>query len=79
MLSVYFLSTFSFPRSETDGGGGFIMDQNIVAAECNSACTGVVVRAVRTRRASITELIAQGFLSLPYRCALVSALFSASH
>lgn len=55
------------------------MDQNIVAAECNSACTGVVVRAVRTRRASITELIAQGFLSLPYRCALVSALFSASH
>lgn len=56
-----------------------ILDQNIVAAASNSACTSVVLRAGRTRRASITQLIAQGFLSLPHRCALVSALFSASH
>lgn len=75
---MYFLSMFSFPQSETDGVFFlfFILDQNIVAAESNSACTSVVLRAVRTRRASITELIAQGFLSLPYRCALVSALSS---
>lgn len=54
----------------------FIIDKNIVAAEYNWARTSIVHRAARTRGAGRTELIARGFLSFPYRCALVSALSS---
>lgn len=74
-LSVGLVSTRSFPQSKAGPyfvWFFFIIDKNI-AADYNSAQTSVVLRAARRRG---TELIARGFLSFPYRCALVSALSS---